>query len=129
MTPLPNLDDLIWLFEGHPEPRYRDETLPSGHVVNWRTDWPYTTVTFRTVRTYGELTMTLSPSYGKVRLRATRDDVESLDLALRGVASVEVERIHDRELLRLAFTESEVLGTLWVQLKPDLSVSWSVGRD
>lgn len=123
-----SVDDLIWLFEGEPTPEHPDGRIPGGGLVDWRTDWPYTTVTFDLVRRTFSVRFTVSPSYEHARLIMRSADTEMVDLDLRGISDFSVERLHEREMLRLTFRDERV-GTLWVQTKPLFSLSWSVGSD
>jgi hypothetical protein len=129
MTPVPSLDELIWLFEAEPTPRHPDEVLPGGGSVDWRRDWPHTTVTFELHRGDTRLVCTVSPGYEQVRLICRQADDETVDLALRRVIGMAVERLHDRELLRLDFRDDGVVGPLYLRTKPTVGLAWSVGRD
>ena len=73
--------------------------------------------------------MHIEPGYEvvRLRLRAAPSGAELLDLGLRGVRSVGVERIHGRELLRLEFPEDSPASTLWLRMKPDVALCWSYG--
>ena len=129
MSPLPSLDDLIWLFEGDPLPLHPDRIVPGGGAIDWRRDWPYTTVTFCLARADAVVSVTLNPGYEDVRVSVVRDGVETDDLALKRVRTMAVEKIHGRELLRLEFHDHAVFGPLLLRLKPDVSIGWAVGRD
>jgi hypothetical protein len=50
MEPVPSYEDLIWLFETEPTYRYADDERAAGYEFDWRELWPYTAVTFRTIR-------------------------------------------------------------------------------
>jgi hypothetical protein len=74
------------------------------------------------------LTFILNPGYGSVRLKVERGGADVVDLRLLGINTVDVERVHNREVLRLVFRDPEV-GPLTVVLKPRLIGAWSVGAD
>jgi hypothetical protein len=126
MDPIPSYDDLIWLFEDEPTYRYADDERHTGYQFDWRELWPYTAVTFRTQRAGVGIEMYIEPGYGVVRLRLDSDGADLVDLELRDVRSVGIERIHDRELLRLDFPDASPAETLWLRLKPDVFLTWSV---
>ncbi|GGM63061.1 hypothetical protein GCM10007977_075830 [Dactylosporangium sucinum] len=71
--------------------------------------------------------MYIEPGYELVRLqlRTGPEDAELLDLDLRGVRTVGVERLHGRELLRLDFPDGSPASTLWLRMKPDIALHWS----
>jgi hypothetical protein len=71
--------------------------------------------------------MYIEPGYElvRLRLRAGPEEAELLDLDLRGVRSVGVERIHGRELLRLEFPAGSPASTLWLRMKPNVALHWS----
>jgi hypothetical protein len=46
-------------------------------------------------------------------------------LDLQGVRSVGVERIHGRELLRVDFPDNSPASTLWLRMKPHVTIVWS----
>jgi hypothetical protein len=130
MEPVPSYEDLIWLFEAEPVYRYADDARAAGDESDWREQWPYTSVRFQTIRAGYTITMDIEPGYDAVRLRlrSVSDGAELLDLDLRGVRTVGAERIHGRELLRVEFPDDAPAATLWVRMKPDVTVLWSYGR-
>src|SRR5262249_43942492 len=73
--------------------------------------------------------MYIEPGYEVVqlRLRTVPDGAELLDLDLRGVRAVGVDRIHGRELLRLDFPDGSPASTLWLRMKPDVALLPSYG--
>ncbi len=129
MEPVPSYEDLIWLFEAEPVYRYADDEREAGFQSDWRELWPYTAVTFRTIRAGYDVEMYIEPGYEVVRLRLSTasDGLELLDLELRAVQCVAVERIHGRELLRVDFPDDSPASTLWLRMKPDVALHWSYG--
>lgn len=127
MEPVPSYEDLIWLFEAEPVYPYTEGERAAGYEFGWRELWPYTAVTFRTVRAGYEIEMDIEPGYEvvRLRLRAVTDGAELVDLNLGGVRTVGVERIHGRELLRLDFPDDSPASTLWLRMKPDVTLLWS----
>jgi hypothetical protein len=127
MEPVPSYEDLIWLFEAEPIYQYADDEREAGYEFDWHELWPYTAVTFRTTRAGYDIEMYIAPGYEvvRLRLRTVPNGAELLDLALRGVRGVGVERIHGRELLRLDFPDDSPASTLWLRLKPDVALHWS----
>jgi hypothetical protein len=104
MEPVPSYEDLTWLFEAEPTYRYTDDERQAGYSFDWRELWPYTAVNFRTTRAEVEIEMYIEPRYQSVRLQLrTASGAELVDLELRDARSVGVERIKDRELLRVDF--------------------------
>ena len=130
MEPVPDYDDLIWLFESEPTYPYADDERDAGYELGWRATWPYTTLDFTTVRSGVRIDMTIKPGYNTVQLRlrpeATTEDLVNLDL--RDVLSVSVERNRDHELLRMDFPSDAAAATLWLRLKPSVLLVWSHGR-
>jgi hypothetical protein len=127
MEPVPSLEDLIWLFEAEPVPcDAEDEPVP-GYEFGWRELWPFTSVTFCSTRAGYDIHMHIEPGYDIVRLRLREHPTgaELLALDLRGVQTVSVERIHGRELLRVDFPAGTPASTLWLRMKPDVTVLWS----
>jgi hypothetical protein len=127
MEPVPSYEDLIWLFESDPTYRYADGEREAGYEFDWRELWPYTAVTFRTTRGGYDVEMDIEPGYDvvRLRLRTGSENAQLLDLDLRGVQTVGVERIHGRELLRLDFPDRSPASTLWLRMKPDVALHWS----
>ncbi|WP_426513435.1 hypothetical protein ACPPVO_24195 [Dactylosporangium sp. McL0621] len=67
--------------------------------------------------------MEIQPGYRLVRLRLrTASGVKLRDLDLQGVRTVAVERMDDRELLRVDFPEDSPASTLWLRMTPDLTI-------
>ncbi|GAB3831823.1 hypothetical protein GCM10027610_022800 [Dactylosporangium cerinum] len=127
MDPVPSYEELIWLFEAEPVYRYVEGERTADYEFDWRELWPYTAVTFQSTRAGYDIEMYIAPGYEvvRLRLRVAPNGAELLDLALRGVRSVGVERIHGRELLRLDFPDGSPASTLWLRMKPDVAVLWS----
>jgi hypothetical protein len=128
MEPVPDYDDLIWLFEGEPSHRYAEDEKATGYEYGWRELWPYTSVTFRTTRAGHDIAMDIEPGYEvvRLRLRAEGDGAELLDLNIAGVRTVGVVREgNGRELLRVDFPDGAPAATLWLRVKPDVAVLWS----
>ncbi|WP_158510516.1 hypothetical protein [Actinoplanes friuliensis] len=42
MAPVPDYDDLIWLFEDEPAHRYVEDKKAAGYDYRWRRLWLYT---------------------------------------------------------------------------------------
>jgi hypothetical protein len=117
MEPVPSYEDLVWLFGGEPIRR------PAGEP------WAYTSATFRTKRAGHDIELDIEPGYQVVRLRLlTASGVKLLDLNLQGVLTVGVERVRagsPQELLRIDFPDDSPASTLWLQMKPDITIAWS----
>lgn len=113
----------------HRRERYADDEREAGYQLDWRELWPYTAATFRTTRAGYDVEMYIEPGYEivRLRLRTASDGAELLDLDLRAVQGVGVERIHDRELLRVDFPDGSPASTLWLRMKPDVALHWSYG--
>ncbi|MEU6074051.1 hypothetical protein [Micromonospora sp. NPDC047074] len=129
MEPVPSYEDLIWLFEAEPVYRYADDEREIGYQFDWRELWPYTAVTFQTTRAGYDIEMYIEPGYQvvRLRLRTAPGGAELLDLDLRGVRGVGVDRIHGRELLRVDFPDDSPATALWLRMKPDVALHWSYG--
>ncbi|GAA3265562.1 hypothetical protein Dvina_16970 [Dactylosporangium vinaceum] len=127
MEPLPSFEDLVWLFGA--EPRYTDAAggLAADGLESWRYPWPYTSVKFLAVRGGYEIELDVEPGYGQVglRMRAAAGGEDIVDLQLAGVRTVGVDRTKGRELLRIEFPEEAQAATLWLRLKPDVTLQWT----
>lgn len=127
MEPLPSYNDLVWLFEAEPAYPHADGQQAAGDVFGWREPWPYTAVTFQTSRGGFDIEMYIEPAYEvvRLRLRTTVTGAELLYLDLQGVRSIRVQRANGRASLRLDFPDDVEAGTLWLRMKPDVTVRWT----
>jgi hypothetical protein len=114
MEPTPSYEDLVWLFESEPIRRPADEP------------WTYTSATFRTTRAGYDIELDIEPGHQLVRLRLqTASGIKLIDLELQGVLTVGVEHIQDRALLHVDFPDNSPAATLWLRMKPDVTIVWS----
>lgn len=127
MTPTPSLDDLVWLFEDEPVPRNPDEVIPGGGSVDWRRDWPFTSVTFRSTRGDEVVELGINPGYEWVSILVTRQGLPVITIEMGDVETVHVEKLHGREELHLTFREPRV-EMLRLVMKPSVSLHWRVLR-
>ena len=128
MNPLPSFDDLVGLFGSGPTSLDDDAFGPDERATDgWRLPWPYTAVTFRAVRSGYNVELLIEPGYHHVRvqLRATDGGADLVHLDLTGVRTVGVERAKGRELLRVDFPDDAPAATLWLRMKPDVTLQWS----
>jgi hypothetical protein len=116
MDPVPDLDDLTWLFESAPVGRYESE--------DWRREWPYGAVTFSTVRQEVEIDFYLEPASQLAGLSIRGDHTLKVRLDLSGVQRINVERLHDAEELVVAFDVSRSTAPMRLTLKPQLHLTW-----
>ena len=116
MDPAPSLNDLIWLFGCQPSYLYPEEARY----------WPYTTVDFEVIRDHRSLHIRLQPGDREVRLGVSVDGESVTDLLLRQVATVSVERLPGRELLRVDFDPTLPVSSLFARVKPDISLGWEI---
>lgn len=126
MEPTPVLEDLVWLFEAEPQWTDAESDLARGRSPGQY--WPYAEAVFSLARSQIAITLTLSPGYEQARLRLSVTGQEVLDLQLREVRTVSIERLEGQELLRIDFRPEPVLRSMWVRTKPSISVGWEVGR-
>lgn len=113
MEPAPSLEDLVWLFE----------TDAIGDTTDWQTYWPYSSVSFTTVRGDYVIAFSVNPGYEDAALTLSRDGKELVALTVSGVESVLVEKLHGAEELLLRFREWRLV-PLRLRLKPSVSVTW-----
>ncbi|MFF5225299.1 hypothetical protein [Dactylosporangium sp. NPDC000521] len=127
MEPIPSYEDLVWLFEAEPTYPNAVHERPADEPDGWRTPWPYTTVTFRTVRAGYGIELNIEPAHEQIRLRlrAAMDGQFLVDLELAGVQAVGIDRTHGHELLRVDFADDAPAATLWLRMKPDVFLHWS----
>ena len=123
MDPLPEVDDLIWLFGSDPEYPYEADEQAAGYALGWRESWPYTRLIFTHSSGGSTLRVNLEPGYEQVRLSLSHEGTEVLDLLLREVTGLSVERLpHKRDVLRLDFPTSFPGHSLLVTLSPQIFV-------
>lgn len=127
MEPIPSYEDLVWLFEAEPIYLDADDAHPAEGWYGWRYPWPYTSVTFRTVRAGYEIELDIEPGYEQVRLRlrAAAGGADLVHLHLAGVCTVGIDRTKGRDLLRVDFPDDAPAATLWLRMKPDVALQWS----
>lgn len=128
MQPLPQPHELIALFEGDPEYPYTDADKRAGTETDWEKSWPYTRLIFRLARNGRSVSFDVEPGYEQVRLKIVEQGSETVDLLLRRVVGMGIAITNGRELLRLDFGDSFRGGSLWLRLKPDISIGWEVGE-
>lgn len=128
MDPLPDPDELIWLFDGEPEYPYAEDERQTGYEYGWRALWPTTRVIFSVERGSRAVELDLEPGYEQVRLKIRDGRSEVVDLKLRQVSGLGIDRAKGRELLRLDFGPNVESGGMWLQVKPEISLGWEVGH-
>ena len=116
MEPVPDIDELTWLFEDGPV-----------GAEGWQREFPHTEVAFRTTRAGVAVSLALAIDYEDARLVISGAAAPEVDLSLHDVQAVEVERLHGAEVLVLRFRPSAALEPLRLVLKPTLSLRWSIG--
>jgi hypothetical protein len=124
MDPLPDLDDLICVFEDEPRYAYEEDDRTAGHELDWREMWPYTRVVFGLSRGPRRVSLDLQPGYEEVRLTVADGHGDVVDLLLRQVQSVEVDRAKGREVLKIGFADGLKTAGVFVLLKPEISTGW-----
>jgi hypothetical protein len=117
MKPFPEEHELIWLFESEPK-------LTDKDVI-----WYYNDLTFTIERGSDYVECVISPAYGEIKLRWSRDGVELVHLDVKSVASLEVIKATDADLLKATFKEGNRLRPLLIRLKPSVWISWGVDID
>jgi hypothetical protein len=124
MEPLPDLSDLIWAFEGEPRYAYEEDDRAAGYELDWREAWPYTRVVFDLTRGHRRISLDLQPGYEQARMRVADAQGDVVDLLLRKVQSIELDRAKGREVLQIAFADGLGTGKVFVQLNPEISLGW-----
>lgn len=66
MDPLPDVDDLIWLFGSEPEYSYEADDQAAGDGGGWREYWFYTRLIFTHSIGGSRLRVDLEPGYEQV---------------------------------------------------------------
>ncbi|GAB3601665.1 hypothetical protein GCM10027586_04730 [Kineococcus gypseus] len=117
MDPMPVLEDLVWLFESEPVYPFGVEDAP----------WPYVCVRFALTRGSTRVQLEVEPASGRVGLSLSSAGAELVELELGSVTSLVVEKRAGRELLGVLFDERLPVGSLWLQTKPTVSVTWRAG--
>lgn len=126
MDPVPCYNELATAFGCEPSPQ-RFDYLDVPIDANWRELWPYTSVSFSAVQAGIGVDMSVEPAYRIVRLRLTMVGTTLLDLDLQGVRTVGTERVNGRHLVWLDFDDDLPATMLWLRLKPDTTIQWTVG--
>jgi hypothetical protein len=108
MTPAPSVDDLIWVFKDDPVPENPDGQIQGGGLLDWRRDWPFTSVTFRSVRGDDVVELGINPGYEWVSVNVSHRGEPVITLEAGDVETVQVERLHGREELHVTFREPRV---------------------
>ena len=113
MTVSVELADLEGLFGSEPV---------SDEFSNELKYWPYARATFRHSVSGLTLEFGVAPGYEQVHVAVLADEEPVLELSLDGVSSVEVERLHDRDALRVHLQRATQV--LHVRLRPTILVLW-----
>jgi|HubBroStandDraft_1064217.scaffolds.fasta_scaffold663458_2 hypothetical protein len=127
MTPTPSIDDLTWVFEDEPVPENPDGPIPGGGTLDWRRDWPFTSVTFRSVRGDDVVELGINPGYEWVSITVSRRGEPVLTVETGDVQTVQIERLHGREEVHVTFRQPRV-EMLRLVMKPAVSLHWRVLR-
>ena len=127
MTPTPDLEALVWLFEDEPVPKNPDGVIPGGGTLDWRHDWPFTSVTFRSTRGDGVVELGMNPGYEWVSILVIRKGEVVVSMEMGDVETVHVEKLHGLEEIHLTFREPRV-EMLRLVMKPSVSLHWRVLR-
>lgn len=116
MDPVPNLDELTWLFEAEPAGRF-----PSD---NWRNEWPYGAVTFSTTRDGVAVELYVEPASDLSGVHVRDGGRFELRLDLAHVRQVQVERLHGAEELVVDFGDDVASPPVRLTLKPIVRITW-----
>jgi hypothetical protein len=110
---VPELADLVWLFEDEPTPEFEDMT------------WPVGLHSFRLRRGTREAVFSLDPASGEAYLTISDggEDVVSLG-RLRTLERLTIEKDGEREGLLLWFTRG--FDPLRLETRPVIRLSWDV---
>jgi hypothetical protein len=110
---MPELADLVWLFEDEPTPEYEDLS------------WPVGLHSFRLRRGTREVVLSLDPTSGEAYLTISDGDGQVVSLGrLRTLEGLTVEKDGEREGLVLRFTRG--LDPLRLDTRPIIRLSWDV---
>ncbi|TDC57846.1 hypothetical protein E1281_03435 [Actinomadura sp. KC345] len=111
---MPDLADLIWLFEDEPSSEHEDMA------------WPVGLQSFRLRRGAREVLFSLDPTSGEAYVTMYEAGEETMSIGrLRRLESLTVEKRDEYEGLVLHFT-SDALEPLRVQTRPAIRLSWDV---
>ncbi|MFI6866672.1 hypothetical protein [Nocardia sp. NPDC050406] len=112
---IPELADLIWLFEDEPKPDFEDLR------------WPVGLHTFRLTRGSTTVVFSLDPTAGEAYVDLVVDGEPIVELhRLRTLEHLSIERSHpDRETLRLWFRDTG-REPLELRTRPTIGLSWNM---
>ncbi|WP_141579253.1 hypothetical protein [Actinomadura sp. WMMA1423] len=111
---MPELADLIWLFEDEPTPQHEDLA------------WPVGLQSFRLRRGSREVLFSLDPTSGEAYLTFFEAGEETVSIGrLRRLETLTVEKRNDYEGLVLRF-DHERFDPLQLQTRPVIRLTWNV---
>ena len=119
MEPVPEIDDLRWIFESDPESAFPGD--------DWRGSWPYSAITFTTVRSGATVRCYLEPANNTVGIVIDGDSPRHVRLDLDGIKAVTTERLHGNEELVVHFRGDRPRPALRLRLKPTVDITWGTG--
>lgn len=115
MDPVPDVNDLLWLFESEP---MDDESGP------WSQYYPYASVRFETTRGEEDVIFSFNPGYEDGRVTIRRAGRDLVDLALAEIRALTVDRLHQEALVVLF--RSDLVRDLRLTLKPTVNLQWGM---
>jgi hypothetical protein len=87
--------------------------------------WPYNTFEFRTVRNGIDLFFSIAPSYHDITLRLKRGENTIYEVSAIDIDDVRYFNDNGNESLELKLSKTD---SLWLKLKPEISIFHAVGR-
>ena len=110
--------------QGEPRYAYEEDDRAAGHELDWPAMWPYTRVVFDLSRGERRVSLDLEPGYEQARVGISDAQGEVVDLLLRKVRSIELDRAKGREVLKVSFVDGINSDEVFLQLKPEISLGW-----
>ncbi|MVX67083.1 hypothetical protein GKZ28_25870 [Clostridium chromiireducens] len=119
MKEIPELWELIALFEMEPVYVYGEETeIP----------WFYSTINFKLKRGSETLDINISPANGIIDIWLLIGDRKIIEINLENVEGIKIEKIHNKEILHILFSNDDVMEKFYIETKPQIYMYCSKAR-
>ncbi|AQR91818.1 hypothetical protein [Clostridium saccharobutylicum] len=119
MKEIPELWELIALFEMEPVYVYGEEKgIP----------WFYSTINFKLKRGSETLDITISPANGIIDIWLLIGDRKIIEINLENVEGMKIEKIHNKEILHILFSNDDVMEKFYIETKPQIYMYCSKAR-
>lgn len=113
MKEIPELWELTGLFEIEPVYVYGEEKeIP----------WFYSTINFKLKRGSETLDIIISPADGIIDFWVSTGDREIMQVNLENVEGIKIEKLHNKEILHILFSDNDMIKEFFIETKPQIFV-------